>query len=294
MKRIQYVLMLLLVGLFRYLPYRIAICFARLLAWKLAVILRLRRSVAIDNLNRAFPEKNSREIESIYRRCWSHFLQVGVEMARIPILNEREIKKRMDSSQGSLIREILNRGKGVIVVSAHFGNWEWMGTAMVREGYDITFIVTSQSNQFVDEWMDRMRTKGGIKTANRKDAVKATLKVLKNNEVVAIMCDQDAGRAGIFTVFFGQPASTPRGPALFHLKTGAPIVFSSSMRGKDGKYYVVFEEMVFDELAGNRDTDELMIMQKITDRLEQEIRAFPDQWLWLHRRWKTKPETDQS
>jgi KDO2-lipid IV(A) lauroyltransferase len=285
--------MLLLVGLFRYLPYRVAICIARLLAWKLAVILRLRRKVAIDNLSRAFPEKSNREITDIYRRCWKHFLQVGVEMARIPILNEREIKKRMDSSQGKLIKEILGRGKGAIVVSAHFGNWEWMGTAMTRAGYDITFIVTSQSNQYVDEWVDKMRSKGGIKTVNRKDAVKATLKLLKNNEVVAIMCDQDAGRAGVFTKFFGQPASTPRGPALFHLKTEAPIVFSSSMRGKDGRYYVVFEEMVFDELTGNRDTDELMIMQKISDRLEQEIRAFPDQWLWLHRRWKTKPENVQ-
>jgi len=289
LEKFQYYLLLILVGMFRYLPYGMAIFFAKLIAWKLAVILRLRRKVAIGNLNRAFPEKSSAEIASIYRRCWSHFLQVGVEMARIPTLDDREIEKRMDSSQDSVIKEVLSRGKGAIVVSAHFGNWELMGAGMVAEGFDITFIVTSQSNRYVDEWMNKMRLAGGIKTANRKDAVKAILKVLKSNEVVAIMCDQDAGRAGIFTEFFGQPASTPRGPALFHLKTGAPIVFSSAMRGNDGRYVVVFEEMIFDELTGDRDNDELIIMQKISARLEHEIRAYPDQWLWLHRRWKTRP-----
>ena len=213
---------------------------------------------------------------------------VGAELARIPRLNERTIWRWIDISKRSLFDEILARGKGAIAVSGHFGNWEWMGAGMSIMGYQVTYVVTSQTNRLVEEWMNRMRQSVDIETVHRNKAVKGVLSAHKRNRIVAMLCDQDAGRAGVFVDFFGRPASTPRGPALFHLKSGVPIVFVSAPRGSDGKYRLTFDEMKFDDLTGSRERDEQIIMQKITTRLEAEVRAYPEQWFWLHRRWKTK------
>lgn len=178
------------------------------------------------------------------------------------------------------------------MVSGHFGNWEWMGGSMSRIGYPVTYVVTLQTNRFVEDWMNRMRGSVGAEIVHRRNAVKGVLSALKRNRAVAILCDQDAGEAGVFVSFFNRLASTPRGPALFHLKTGVPIVFSAAHRDKDGRLMVTFEKMNFSELTGDRGHDERAIMQVINTRLEDEIRRHPEQWLWLHRRWKSKPPVE--
>ncbi len=264
----------------------------RIGAWKFSFIaahvLRLRRKVALDNLKRAFPEKENRELRRIYARCWRHFIRVGAELARIPRLNIANVARWIDLSQHKVLKDALSGGKGVIAVSGHFGNWEWMGAGVTIIGYPVAFVVTSQTNRLVEDWMNRMRQSVDIETVHRSRAVRGFLSARKRNRIVAILCDQDAGTSGVFVNFFGRPASTPRGPAAFHLKTGMPIVFVSAPRGRDGKYHLTFEKMKFSKLTGNREQDVQVIMQEITTRLEAEIRACPEQWLWLHRRWKTE------
>ncbi len=288
----EYGAVLAIAGLMRLLPLRTARGAAGLLAWIAASIVGFRRSVALENLRHAFPDRPDREIRRIYNRCWNHFLKVGVEMARMPRLDEAFIGRWMDMTQQTVMKQALDRGKGVIVVSGHFGNWEWMGGGMSRIGYPVTYVVTSQTNRLVEAWMNRMRESVGVEIVHRRNAVKGVLSALRRNRAVAILCDQDAGETGLFVQFFNRPASTPRGPALFHLKTGAPIVFSAAHRDRDGRLIVTFEEMTFSGLGGDRSRNEQMIMQGITTRLEDEVRKHPEQWLWLHRRWKSQPPSD--
>ena len=160
---------------------------------------------------------------------------------------------------------------------------------MSRIGYPVTYVVTDQTNPLVDEWLVRMRRSAGIEIVRRDEAARGVLSALKRNRTVAMLCDQDAGGTGVFVPFFGRPASTPRGPALFHLRTGTPIIFVAAPLEPNGKYVVTFEEMQFTGLSGDRENDEKMITEQITRRLETEVRRRPEQWLWLHRRWKSSP-----
>ncbi|MFH0766058.1 MAG: lysophospholipid acyltransferase family protein [Calditrichota bacterium] len=287
--RREYLLLEFIALGFRRLPLSWARRFAAAVAWLASDLIKLRRRVAIDNLKRAYPKSQLSDLSKIYRHCWRHFLQVGAEMARLPDITEEFIQEWVDLSQRSVLTRILEQGRGCLVVSGHFGNWEWMGGSMSRLGYPVSYVVTSQSNPLVEAWLDRMRKAAGIEIIPKREAVKGVLQALKRNRVVSIMCDQDAGEAGVFTPFFGRPASTPRGPALFYLKTQVPIVFAAAPRESDGKYHVIIERLEFSNLPENREEQEAEIMRRITARLEQEIRRHPEQWLWLHRRWKTQP-----
>lgn len=197
------------------------------------------------------------------------------------------VNRWVDFSRRAVLDDALSRGKGVMVVSGHFGNWEWMGGGLALSGLSSVYVVETQSNKLVEGWLDRMRQSVGVEVVPIRKAARGLFTALRHNKVVAIMCDQDAGDAGVFVPFFGRLASTPQGPALFHLRTGAPIIFTASPRDKDGIYRVIFEEMTFPDLTGDRTRDVEIIMAQITARLEEEIRRHPEQWLWLHRRWKS-------
>ncbi len=274
---------------FRWLPLRLARLLAEAIGLVAAHVIRLRRDVALDNMKHAFPDMSRRELGRLYSRCWRHFARVGAELARLPRMDRASISRWVDLTRQVVLEDALKQGKGAIVVSGHFGNWEWMGGCIARMGYPVTYVVADQTNPLVDRWLDRMRRSVGVETVRRDKAVRGVLSALRRNRAVAILCDQDAGEAGVFVPFFGRPASIPRGPALFHLRTGVPIIFSTAPVGRDGRYRVTLEEMHFTDLTGERDHDEEKIMQQITRRLETEVRRHPEQWLWLHRRWKSSP-----
>ncbi len=275
---------------FRRLPLPAARFSGDVTAALISHLTKIRRRVALENLHHAFPQKSIEELEKLYHGCWRHFVRLGVEMARMPRLNEPLIQRWIHYRNLDVFDRALKKGKGIIVVSGHFGNWEWMGAGIANLGYPATYVVTSQTNEFAEKWLNDMREAVGVEIIHRRNAAKGVLRALKNNRIIAILCDQNAGRSGVFVPFFNRLASTPRGPAVFHLKTGAPLVFVSAPRMADDSYEVTFEVMEFDDLTGNFEEDERRIMAKITARLEQEVRKYPDQWLWLHRRWKTQPE----
>ena len=290
--RLEYLAVGALAFKFRWLPYRLACWLAAGVGWLAGDVLRLRRRVALDNLLAAFPELAPRELDKVYRRCWRHFSRVGAELARLPRLNNRFLKRWTEMSQQAVIAGALKRGRGVILVAGHFGNWELTGGTLAKLGYPVTYVVAAQANPLVDRWLDGVRRSTGVEIIRRRDAARGVLEALKRNRVVAMLSDQDAGPAGVFVPFFGRPASTPRGPALFHLKTGAPVVYGAAVRDGDGRYCVTLEELSFGNLSGDRLRDSGRIMAQVTARLESDVRLNPEQWFWLHRRWKTRPAPD--
>ncbi len=135
------------------------------------------------------------------------------------------------------------------------------------------------------------RKKTGIEILPKKGvSLRGMLKTLRNNGSMAMLIDQDAGRNGIFIDFLGKPCSTPKGPALFALKTGASLIFVSSIRQKGGSIKVVFERINVDYSKGTSEENIFDVMQRCTARLESYTRKYPDHWFWMHRRWKTTPE----
>lgn len=286
---LEYSLLLGVSFLFRWLPIDLSRALGRAVGRLGGRVLKIRKKVAFANIQQAFPEWTSDEVERCYQKMWEHFGMVAAELSRLPRMSVEDLEKHIDHDIYDYVKGIFSRGKGAIFVSGHIGNWEWLGALIAARGFPFTFIVEQQSNRLVERWMDRMRTRPGVDIYSRANAAKGTLQALKNNRLVAILSDQDAGKAGVFVPFFGKLASTPRGPALFHLRTGATLLYGSCCR-ENGKFHLKLEEIVIQEPTGNRERDETEIMTAITSRLESDIRQHPEQYMWLHRRWKTSPE----
>jgi KDO2-lipid IV(A) lauroyltransferase len=251
----------------------------------------IRVAVAEENLSLAFPDLPIAEINQLSRGCYRHFGALLAEFARLPLLHKETVHELVDFEHLKIMDEALQRGKGGVVVSGHLGNWELMGSAAAVLGYPVTYVVTGQENERVERLMDQLRQSTGIHIIKRRDALKEVIKALKGNKLVAILSDQDAGEAGAFVPFFGRPASTPRGAAVFCLRTGASMIFVESYRQGLGRLKVIFESIPLDDLPEDREEAIQEVVRRYTSRLEQAVRRHPEQWFWMHRRWKTRPRS---
>ena len=287
--KLEYWLTGFLTGLFRILPTPLATSLGMSIGGFAYTALRIRRKVALENLRTAFPEKGPAELEKIAYNSYRHWGGVGAEYARLPKFTRKEYDKYFTIEGRKVLDKCIAGGKGGLVISGHFGNWEIMGAAASMLGYGVTYIVATQSNKLVDKMMDDVRRHHGIEIWKRHQAPRGVLKSIKNNRFIAIMIDQDARKDSIFVDFFGKPAATHRGPAVFHLKTGSPLVISSCIRQKGAHYLIRFEECNLPDFSGVRDELNKKVMAFLTKKLEDQIRKNPEQYFWMHKRWKTQP-----
>ena len=251
----------------------------------------MRRDVTLDNLRRAFPEKSSMEIETIAESAYRQFGRMLFEYMRFPALDSKTVLESCEIVNRHLFDDALTSGRGGVLVAGHFGNWELMGAYLARLGYPIYFLVGEQRNRLVDDVMNKHRERMGIRIIHRGMAVRGVIRALRDNGFVAMLADQDARSAGEFVEFFGRPASTFQGPAVFALKTGAPIFFGSPVRIAGGRHRVEIERFDVDGLDGVTPENIHRLTQAYTSALERCIRQHPDHWFWMHRRWKSSPET---
>lgn len=252
----------------------------------------VRKKHILTMLERSFPEKGKKEIRNIARNVYKNFMKTVIEMAFFPVLSDETIKNMMVYEDESMVYNALSRGKGLIFMSAHFGNWELTALAFSKK-YPMSVIVAKQSNPLVDKMINGIRTEKGFKAIDKDDkmAFRSIIKTLKANETVAILADQDAGKQGVFVPFFSRQASTPKGPALFALKSGAPIIFVFGTREPDQKIKVKMREIPFPR-TGNEEEDIKIINTQYSRLLEQAVRENPDHWFWFHRKWKTRPPSE--
>ena len=220
----------------------------------------------------------------IAARVYRHFGSVATSFAIIPRLASSDIGGWIQIENLNLLTDALKLGKGCIVYSGHLGNWELMGGIVARSGIPVTFVVTTQRNKQIEAMVDKIRQSAGIEIVKRRDAVRGVLSALKRNRCVALLIDQDAHEDGAFVPFFGRLASTPRGPAVFHLRTEAPLVFARCIRLPGERYRIDFKQH---DANNVNSADELTA--QMTANLEAAIRETPEQWFWMHRRWKTLP-----
>jgi len=267
------------------LPRRVAGALGAL-AGELAYAIGIRRRVTKDNLQMAFPSLPPCAVRQVARGTYRHFGRVAVSFAWLPRIKSDTLGRWVFIKNRQVFDDALRQGKGAIFVSGHLGNWELMGAIVAALGYPVTYVVTTQRNKRVEALMDELRRSVGIQIVKVRDGVRGVLSALKQNRLVAILMDQDAHEAGAFVPFFGRAASTPKGAATFHLKTGSPLIFARSRRISRERYIVSLEELDTSRLEP-RDAD--TITAYATRFLETAIRETPEQWFWMHRRWKTTP-----
>lgn len=254
-------------------------------------VFRIRRRVTLDNLRHAFPDLSDEEIERIARRSYRHFGVVFLELAHLASLSAEQILARTAFPRGDGLDEVVARGRGGVLVTGHFGNWEMLGAALAARGHPIWVTVATQRNPWVDRWVTRAREQSGMRVLKVEDGALAMARELRKNHLVAFVADQDAGRRGVFVEFFGRPASTAVGPVRLARIRGCPIIGGYGLRMPDGSYR--FEDTphrwVRDDLPAEE--AERVALEEIAGDLEAIVRRYPEQWFWMHRRWKTRPIT---
>ena len=275
----------------RLIPRRTALAVGRLIGLAACALDRRHREVAHANLRASLPEAaDERARRRIVRRCFAHFGAVGVECLLLPYRKLKDLDRLVVFEGIEHLKRAHMLGKGVFVASAHAGNWEIAALFQGWEGVPIAMVTRPLDNPYLDRMLARGRRRSGNEIIHKRNAVRGIMKALKDGWSVAILIDQDFPESErIFVDFFGRPAAAAPTLGLLALRTGAPVVPVASAYLPDGRIRVRYHPPVEPKDSGDRDADALDIMQRATAELEAEIRQTPDQWLWMHRRWKTRP-----
>ena len=255
-------------------------------------LVKKRREIALNNLKIAFGNDLTESQRAAV--CKASFVNVGktcVEFLRFPKLNNVETLWGEVSVEGAdNLQSALAQGKGAIVFLPHFGNWELLslvyGALIPDRAKAIAFPL---KNKLLNRYIWQYREQMSLKLIPRKRAVRETLRALKNNEAVGFFADQNAGPEGVFVNFFGKPASAARGPVTLALKTEAPLLFSISIRQPDDRHHVYISAPIHLQPSDDFERDVETYTTHLLKQLEEYIHKYPEQWLWLHNRWKTQP-----
>lgn len=250
--------------------------------------LRIRHGTVDSNLRRAFPEADTGWIERVARETYQHLGREAVEMVRLSHMSRERIIERTEVPEEvwGAFQAALGEGRGVLLVTGHYGNWEAAAAAVAARGVPIEAIVKRQRNPLVDAQIANARRRLGIEIMDMASASKRVMRALAAGHVIGIVADQDARRAGVRVPFFGIPSSTYRGPAMFALRLGVPIFSAVARRLPDGRYRVEGRRI---EVVGTGDLEEdvTRLTSTLAAHLEEEIRKDPGQYFWFHKRWKS-------
>ena len=256
---------------------------------------RRHTAIALDNLQRAYgDELSADERERVLRACWRHFGRITFDALAFPRLKEEALGSIVKVYGLEHAREALAQGRGALVFSAHYGHWEAGAYAMGLLGIPFAVIARPLDNPVLDRRLIQLRSGSGNAVIPKRRAVRETMRALGRGAGVAILIDQDAGADGVFVPFFGRLASTTPTLALLALRTEAPIVPVFARVERDGTIAVHIEPVVVSRPTGDRDADVLRLTADCTAIVERWTRRNPEQWLWLHRRWKTRPPDERA
>ena len=274
-----------------------------LLSWKRAAALGerlgtlgykplgVRRKVVERQIAAAFPGLDEAEVLRIARESYAHLGRTTIETALLGTLPSNAVLGLFEGADNwACVERAMAAGKGLIFVTGHLGNWELGGAYLAARGVGLDVVVRNQENPLFDAYLNRTRERIGMTVVRDSEAVKRTPRSLKAGRAIAFLSDQGVlGLASTFVPFFGRPAKTPRGPAVFALRLKVPVVFGTALRQPSGRYRISFEPVTVQD-TGNRERDVDAVVAEYTKTLERWVRKAPEQYFWHHRRWKRQPD----
>jgi Kdo2-lipid IVA lauroyltransferase/acyltransferase len=248
-----------------------------------------QRLIAAYNLRRAFPEKSDDEIVRISREVYRNLGIVSAEFFDIPRITKENTGGLVEAEGLEHCRKALEKGRGVLFFTAHFGNWELAAAAVSLLVKPIGVIYRPLDSAFLDHIVLGVRSATGNIPIPKERAMRPMLRHLKQNGILGILIDQNvAWYEGVFVEYFGRPACTTDGLALLALHTGAPVLPGFMVRLPDGRYRLVLGPEVEVIDTGDHEADRIANTQRFTKIIEEFVRRYPEQWLWIHQRWKTQ------
>jgi Kdo2-lipid IVA lauroyltransferase/acyltransferase len=253
-----------------------------------AYAIGIRRGVTLDNLRHAFPDLSEKQRRKIARGAYVNMAYAVMDGLSSRQLSDADVAKALVAPDWALLQSALDAGKGVLIGTAHFGSWELLGQVLARRGVRLQVVVRSLRGAVNAELIEGRRQSGMGFIATR-GTILSSARALRRGEMVVMLIDQvlPADR-GVFVPFFGRPACTTPALSMAALRTGAPVFIFMTIR--EGDHLRMFIEGPFPAPnTGDRRRDIVEHTAAVTQAIERYIRRYPEQWLWLHRRWKVEP-----
>lgn len=263
---------------------------AALLAWALDVP---HRRIGAINLRIAFPEKTPAERGRILRASFMNLGRMAAELAHLPRLSDAQLRDMVRFDNEAWWAEAIGweRPTGVLILSGHFGNWELLVFAHGLRGHPVTMVHRAIANPLIDRWFNGLRARANTRLVRKSRAAGEVLKALRDKQLLVLPFDQNSTRGlGVFVDFFGLPASTNSGIARIALRADAPIVPAFIVRdGHRARHTVHVLPIMEVERTGDLNADVVHNTDRFSRVFEEMVRRYPEQWLWMHKRWKTRP-----
>ena len=292
--RLEFAVFRMAFGLFAALPDRLAL---RVGAWlgELFYLFDARdRRIAMLNLSIAFPEKSVDERRRILRASCRNLGRVAAEFCHLPALDTERLASIVSFEDRAAWEHVIATAaeRGAVILTAHFGNWELLAYLHGLLGHPITLVHRPMHNAIFDDAITAIRAKAGTRAIKKKAAAKEAIRALRRHELLVIPSDQNQTHSfGVFVDFFGLPASTTPGAARLAMLTGAPVFPAFLVReGESGRHRVVTLPEVEMLRTDDRAADAVTNTQRCTRVIEDMLRRYPEQWIWFHKRWKTRPK----
>jgi len=285
--RLEYFLFLLFSLTFRLLGLNTSRKLSGFLTFIFYYLIPIRKKTVLDNLTNAFPEYDEKKIQNIAYNAYKSFLTAFIEILYLPKIRRPELEAAVYCPNKDLIEAKFREEKGVILLSAHFGNWEYVAASVALQlNLPFSVVVKPQRNPYVSDWMNNVRTRWNNDIVSLGLSIRKIYQTLKEKKIVAMVADQRGPQESIKVEFFGRKVSVHVGPVVLALKTGAPILCGIPVRQKDFSYALVMHEISKDNLPEDDEEKIVELSQRHTSYLESFIREHPEQWLWMHKRWK--------
>jgi len=289
--RVEYAAMRGLIAGLNRLPWKTACAIGENLGELLYRPLRIRRFVVERQIAAAFPELDEQRVKKLARASYRHLGRTAVEASLLPTLDRDALLGLVEIAEGW--DQLLSRpeeSKGTLLVAAHHGNWELLGGYLAARGLNPEVIVRGADNRLFEDYLNENRSRLGLEVVHDSAAVKRITKAMREGRYMAMLADQGVlGLASSFVPFFGRPAKTPRGFAVFALRFDVPVYFMDMLRLPSGRFRVIFEPVQI-ERTGDRERDTDSMVAEYSRILEKWVREYPEQYFWQHRRWRRQPE----
>jgi KDO2-lipid IV(A) lauroyltransferase len=288
MRRAGLWLLLGLVGMLRILPLPAALALGRGIGSLIRLFSKKRYRVALKNLQIAYGDSlTEAERRRIARESFRQFGMFAVETIKFAFLSQEEVDRRVRFTHPEALQEALQAGRGVLLISGHFGGFEVAGRWLTGRDCELYALAREARDPGTTALMTRMRQRCKIKVITLRQSLKAVYGALKRNAFVAIICDQNA--SDVFVPFFGHPTGTVDGPARLARRTNTPMIFFVTRREARCRYVIEYRGTYWPQPTDDEQADVLRIMTEVNRQLEAMIREKPEQWLWFHDRWKSSP-----
>ncbi|QQE11729.1 lysophospholipid acyltransferase family protein [Planctomycetota bacterium] len=253
------------------------------------------RERARNSIATAFPEWAPEQVEHVTKESFQHFVRLALEVIHTP----REVQEdtwadRITVRNMGPVLDILNARKPAIMLTGHIGNWEVLGYYLAMLGYDIDAIARPIDNPLINDWLLGIREAKGMRIITKFDATERMLEVLNNGGVLGFIADQNAGDKGLFVPFFGRLASTYKSIGLLAMNQNVPIICGFAHRDSTGfSFEMGVNDIIYPEDWANRPDPLYYITARYSRALEMMVRMRPAQYLWMHRRWKSRPRHER-